>query len=333
VKIKNFKDYVVARIGPNGPGIIAHQSVDRWEVVVATSENDFQQCSFVNSIATTKGGTHVTYIVDSIIKSLAPALKKKNNKLEVKPYQIKNQLSVFVNCVIENPAFDSQTKESLILRQKGFGSEIVFDKAFEKDLANSELVELILSSAKSKSDKELARAVGGVKRTRVAIAKLEDANEAGTRNSEKCTLILTEGDSAKALAVSGLSVVGRDYYGVFPLRGKLLNVREAAQKQILDNAEIKNVCQIMGLQFGKTYTDTKSLRYGRLMIMTDQDQDGSHIKGLLINFIHHFWPSLLQLPEFLVEFVTPIVKARKGNAEKSFFTIPQCVLLACLWVL
>ena len=105
-----------------------------------------------------------------------------------------------------------------------------------------------------------------------------------------CTLILTEGDSAKTLAVAGLSVVGRDKYGVYPLRGKLLNVREASHKQIMDNKEITDLVKILGLQYKKKYLcleDLKTLRYGRMMIMTDQDQDGSHIKGLLINFIHH----------------------------------------------
>jgi DNA topoisomerase-2 len=125
---------------------------------------------------------------------------------------------------------------------------------------------------------------------------------------------------------------------VFPLRGKLLNVREASHKQIMENAEITNIKRILGLQHGKDYDNTKSLRYGHLMIMTDQvgntmlvfsslieigfhyviqkltlflfvqDHDGSHIKGLLINFIHSFWPSLLKIPSFLVEFITPIVK-------------------------
>lgn len=99
---------------------------------------------------------------------------------------------------------------------------------------------------------------------------MEDANNAGTRHGRKCTLILTEGDSAKALAVSGLSVVGRDNYGVFPLRGKLLNVREASHAQIMANVEIQHIKQILGLQHGKVYTSTESLRYGHLMIMTDQ---------------------------------------------------------------
>lgn len=81
---------------------------------------------------------------------------------------------------------------------------------------------------------------------------------------------MTEGDSAKALAVSGLAVVGRDNYGVFPLRGKLLNVREATGKSLVDNAEITAIRQIMGLQHGKVYNSVESLRYGSLMIMADQ---------------------------------------------------------------
>jgi DNA topoisomerase II len=131
--------------------------------------------------------------------------------------------------------------------------------------------------------------------------------------------------SAKTLAISGLSVVGRDYYGVFPLKGKLLNVREASHAQIMKNEEIQHIVTILGLSFGKEYDDISSLRYGHLLIMTDQDHDGSHIKGLLINFIHHFWPSLLRLPGFLQQFITPIVKCNRVNSNKSetFFTIPE----------
>lgn len=92
------------------------------------------------------------------------------------------------------------------------------------------------------------------------VPKLDDANDAGGRNSERCTLILTEGDSAKALAISGLAVVGRDSYGVFPLRGKLLNVRDASAAQVGANAEITALKQILGLQHGKKYSDAKSLR-------------------------------------------------------------------------
>lgn len=127
-----------------------------------------------------------------------------------------------------------------------------------------------MSFAQFKQSQALKKS-DGKKHTRITgIAKLDDANNAGTRNGSQCTLILTEGDSAKSLAVSGLGVIGRDNYGVFPLRGKLLNVREATHAQIMNNAEINAIKQIIGLQHGKVYTSVDSLRYGSIMIMTDQ---------------------------------------------------------------
>jgi DNA topoisomerase-2 len=151
------------------------------------------------------------------------------------------------------------------------------------------------------------------------IPKLDDANKAGTAQSGKCTLIVTEGDSAKTLAVAGLSVVGRDHYGVFPLRGKCKNVRDSSVAQLTSNQEFNDLKKILGLQQGKEYTSVSELRYGRLMIMTDADNDGSHIKGLILNMIHYFWPSLLKL-NFVVSMVTPIIKAMKGSESKSFYT-------------
>ena len=157
----------------------------------------------------------------------------------------------------------------------------------------------------------------------IGIEKLDDANWAGTRNSSKCTLILTEGDSAKSLAMAGIEVVGRDAFGCFPLRGKLLNVRECPSKKILQNQEIQYLMKILGIRVGETYTDVKNLRYGSILIMTDQDVDGSHIKGLIINFIHTFWPSLIKLNGFVRQFITPILKASKGKEVLSFYTIPE----------
>lgn len=165
--------------------------------------------------------------------------------------------------------------------------------------------------------------------SRINNPKLIDANRAGTKDSQECVLILTEGDSARSLAVAGISAIdGRDRFGVFPLRGKLLNVRDASHDQIMKNVEIQNVKQILGLQHKKVYESRKELRYGHLMIMTDQDYDGSHIKGLLINFFETQFPSLLKLPNFLIEFITPIVKVFKGGVKKptkeiSFFTMPE----------
>jgi len=333
VTVKNFKEYVDLFIKGkeddqgNQIKCVYEQVNDRWEIAIAQSDKGFQQMSFVNSIATTKGGRHVDYITDMVVKNLIETLKKKNKSgVQIKPFQIKNHMWVFVNALIVNPTFDSQTKENMTLQSKSFGSKCSLTEKFTAATIKSGIVESVMAWARFKQQAQLQSKCAGKKHTKLkGIPKLEDANDAGSRNSSDCTLILTEGDSAKTLAVAGLGVVGRDRYGVFPLKGKLLNVREASHKQILENAEINNLIKILGLQYKKKYEsqeDVKTLRYGKLMIMTDQDQDGSHIKGLLINFIHHNWPSLIQ-QRFLEEFITPIVKVTKGKNSTSFYSLPE----------
>ncbi|MBN3325670.1 TOP2B topoisomerase, partial [Atractosteus spatula] len=321
--------YVKDKLDETGVALkVVNETVnDRWEVCLTMSEKGFQQISFVNSIATTKGGRHIDYVVDQIVSKLIEVVKKKNKAgVSVKPFQVKNHIWVFVNCLIENPTFDSQTKENMTLQTKSFGSKCVFSEKFIRGATNCGVVESILNWVKFKAQTQLNKKCSSVKYSKIkGIPKLDDANDAGGKHSSECTLILTEGDSAKSLAVSGLGVIGRDRYGVFPLRGKILNVREASHKQIMENAEINNIIKIVGLQYKKSYDDAeslRSLRYGKIMIMTDQDQDGSHIKGLLINFFHHNWPSLLR-HSFLEEFITPIVKASKNKQELSFYSIPE----------
>uniref|UniRef100_H3D5N4 DNA topoisomerase 2 n=1 Tax=Tetraodon nigroviridis TaxID=99883 RepID=H3D5N4_TETNG len=321
--------YVKDKVDEMGNALnVVHEVVnERWEVCLTMSEKGFQQVSFVNSIATTKGGRHVDYVADQVVSKLIEVVKKKNKAgVAVKPFQVKNHMWLFVNCLVENPTFDSQTKENMTLQQKSFGSTCPLSDKFIKQATASGIVESIMNWVKFKAQSQLNKKCSAVKHTKIkGVPKLDDANDAGGKNSIGCTLILTEGDSAKTLAVSGLGVVGRDRYGVFPLRGKMLNVREASLKQIMENAEINNIIKILGLQYKKNYSDPeslKTLRYGKIMIMTDQDQDGSHIKGLLINFIHHNWPSLLR-HNFIEEFITPIIKASHKKTQLSFYSIPE----------
>jgi len=242
---------------------------------------------------------------------------------------------VFINCLIENPVFESQTKESMSLQIKNFGSKCQLSDDFLRKIATkSGVVDRVLNWIAFKDAATLEK-TGGRKQNKLkGLPKLDDANNAGTKDSINCTLILTEGDSAKTLAVAGLGVIGRDRYGVFPLRGKMLNVREATTKQILDNSEITSICKIVGLNFKDKYESRdslKQLRYGKIMIMTDQDHDGSHIKGLLINFFHYHWPNLLKYG-FIEEFITPIIKVSKSKknqsgdsneTEKAFYSMPE----------
>ncbi|KAF2116306.1 DNA topoisomerase [Lophiotrema nucula] len=308
--------------------VIITDRMDRWDIGFAVSDGSFNQVSFVNSIATTSGGTHVNYIADQITDKLLAVVNRKNKGgVKLKPAQIKNHIFLFVNCQIVNPAFTSQTKEQLTTKSSQFGSKPVVSDKFLKQIEKTEVIQNILHFAQQKADQMLKKTDGN-KRSRMSNAKLTDANKAGTKDGHRCTLILTEGDSAALLALAGRAVVDPDLFGVFPLRGKVLNVRDASVDQISKNQEIQNIKKFIGLQHKKEYTETKGLRYGHIMIMTDQDHDGSHIKGLLINWLQCHYPSLLKLPEFLLEFITPIVKVWKGDVKhpkslKSFYSMPE----------
>ncbi|CAB1337909.1 unnamed protein product [Coregonus sp. 'balchen'] len=280
VRVTSFRNYVdlylkdkVDELG--SPLTVVHEVVNkRWEVCLTMSEKGFHQVSFVNSIATTKGGRHADYVADQVTSKLIEVVKKKNKA------GVKNHMWLFVNCLIENPTFDSQTKENMTLQQKSFGSTCPLCDKFIKQANSCGIVESIMNWVKFKAQTQLNKKCSAIKHTKIkGVPKMDDANDAGGKNSNGCTLILTEGDSAKTLAVSGLGVVGRDRYGVFPLRGKMLNVREASHKQIMENAEINNIIKILGLQYRKNYSDPeslKSLRYGKLMIMTDEATNKKH---------------------------------------------------------
>ena len=341
IKVNSFKKYmemytkaIKAERGEEAVNdaseIITESSDPRWEIGFAVSDGTFQQVSFVNSIATTSGGTHVNYIADQISNKLMDVVKKRSKKeggAALKPTQVRNHIFIFVNSLIVNPAFTSQTKEQLTTKSSQFGSKCTVSDDFLKKIAKTEVVNNILHFAQQKADQILKKSDGG-RRNRMDNPKLTDANKAGSKDGYRCTLVLTEGDSAKGLAIAGRSVVSPDLFGVFPLRGKLLNVRDASVDAISKNSEIQNIKNFLGLKHKTSYQDCKTLRYGHLMIMTDQDHDGSHIKGLLINFLQVQYPSLLQIPGFLIEFITPIVKVYKGDPKRpkqshSFFTMPE----------
>ncbi len=153
-------------------------------------------------------------------------------------------------------------------------------------------------------------------------SRFEEAEDAGTENGHLCTLIIADGCTTASISVAGLSVIGRKQYGMY----RLLNfIQEAKHKNISDISEIKTLMEIVGLQYNMDYSradQRKALRYGKLMIFTDQNVDGSNFKGLLIYFIFSNWPQLLQLP-FLEQFITPVVKVTRGDTKYSFFSLAE----------
>lgn len=182
----------------------------------------------MNSIATIRGGTHVQAVTDQIVAYLLEKVRKKvgkNGPSVIRPAQIKSHLWVFVNCLVVNPAFDSQTKEWLNTRPSNFGTQFKVSEEFLKKGINllsshceilpltfslpcmgavgrSKIADSVMTWASTRENKEMKRTDGSKRQRLTGIPKLDDANEAGGRNSGECTLILTEGDSAKALAVS-----------------------------------------------------------------------------------------------------------------------------------
>lgn len=322
IPIKSFKDYI--KIFINDDDDIFYEKInENWEIGIVKSPTDsFTQVSMVNGISTLLGGTHVNYLSNIMVASIKEQLERGVKGLNIRPNDIRNRLLLFVNCRLPNPTFDTQTKENLTLRlltqlTKDVRPNDNLIKKITKSDIFTDLVELSLMKEKLDAQKELNKQ----NNKRIRIDKLVDANNAGKIGKSKdCHILLTEGDSAKNFSISGFSVTGRDNFGAFPLRGKLLNVRDLSISKIKENEEIKNLVQLLGLEFGKKYTSVSDLRYGKVVILTDSDSDGYHITGLIINFFDYFFPELLRLETpFLYQFVTPIVIATNGKKKKMFY--------------
>jgi DNA gyrase/topoisomerase IV subunit B len=289
-----------------------------WEWAIVPSEA-FEQISFVNGNSTTQGGKHVDYLLYQIINKLKTVIETKKKLKDIKPAIIKERLFLFLRATVANPSFNSQTKECLTTPSKDFGCRFEVSDKFIEKLYKSSIVEDIIQTYKLKESLELAKTTNGKKTSRIFIPKLEDALWAGTARSDQCTLILTEGDSAKTFAMWGRSIVGNERYAVYPLKGKGLNVRDATVAQLMNNEELVNLKQIIGLKADHKYKSTSELRYGKVLILTDADDDGRHITSLLVNMFHAQYPELLKL-DFLQTLRTPIVKATRGGKTLEFFT-------------
>ena len=348
LKCKNFESYVKMYYakktsdGKNNPIKVVHENVNsRWEIAVGYSKDSSdgdRYISFVNGISTFQGGYHLDHVVNNVCKKVIEYItsQKEYKEYKIDSKTVKQYLTFFVNAVVEDPSFDSQTKVKLeskvadwcVHKPKCPDVRCEFSDEFIEKLCKTGLMKSVVEMSEFKQSKELSKGEKGKVGRVTDIPKLIDAEQAGKRNSAKTSLFLTEGDSAKAFAVSGLGVIGSKFYGVFPLRGKLLNVRNASVKQIVKCAEFKNLKLILGLRQGKKYSSVSELRYGSIIILTDQDPDGSHIKGLVINMFEYFWPELLQMDGFIKGYNTYIVKTwkktdKKKKNVKMFYTIPE----------
>ena len=324
-----FEKFIKLFLRDGMTGFAYEECGPRWEVGAILARHLYsdeeelpedKHISFVNGINTKKGGKHVETVTRKVLTDFCDVAKTK--KVDIKPGQLKNSVVLFINSTIVNPSFDSQSKEFLTTSATAFGSRPDYSGKLTQNLVKLGLLEeaKFLLAAKNLRD---AKKTDGKKHSVIrGMTKLEDALWAGTAKSKECTLILTEGDSAATSAISGLKEVGREKWGVFPLRGKLLNVRDITIQKFNANEELTSIKKILGLEQGKSYKSVTELRYGRVMVMADQDHDGSHIKGLLMNLFHAEWPGLMR-DGFLCTLLTPILKAFKGKSAISFYSMPE----------
>jgi DNA topoisomerase-2 len=327
LKSDSFEKYVKLFLKADVEKTLAYERCGpRWEVAAVLTRSlfsddsgtpDDRHSSFVNGINTRKGGKHVETVQRHVLGDVCEAAMKKK-KLDLKPGQLKVTVTFFVNATIVNPSFDSQTKETLTTPVAKFGSTVSISSKFTDILIKAGVLEEAQAIVDAKANKDAKKTDGAKKRTIYGLPKLEDALYAGTAKSAECTLILTEGDSAATSAIAGLKVVGRERWGIFPLRGKLLNVKDISREKFNANEELTAIKKILGLEQGKTYNDVSSLRYGRILIMSDQDVDGFHIRGLLMNLFHTEWPGLMRIG-FLCSLMTPLVKLSRGQEVLSFY--------------
>lgn len=280
--------------------------------------------AWVNGTACAEG-THNTWLLKKLADALLDKVQKRASKgetLTIKPASLKNELIVAATLVIDKPRFGSQQKTDLATQVRDFGftwvpPEKMIDKLCKPDPANDvDLIGRMLALSRAETDKQLAKTTKP--RAKVDVPKYQPAEKLKSGNA---SLIVTEGDSALNFAVAGLGVVGRKNYGVFPIRGKLLNCLNASKQKLLQNQEVKNLIAILGLELDVTYTPSHKTNYAHLVILSDQDPDGSHIRGLLITFLRALFPTLLDaFPDYIRVFATPLVRTTVGTQNFNFFT-------------
>lgn len=315
IKIKTLEEYIKLFI--DNDNFIIDDKNKKYSFVICSS-NNFNQISFVNGLFTSQGGSHVNYILDMICKEIQDFLKKKY-KLEIRKSLIKDRIFIFVNSFIENPKFNSQSKECMESNYDTFGFEYKLKPSMIKKILNLDLIESIIDT-NNLMEKKKNKKNDGKKSNRIIIPKLDDAIFAGTAKSSECRLFLTEGDSAKSLAIRGMTVIGRERYGAYPLRGKLLNVQDVSTKKINDNEEITALKKILGLKEGEKYTTLNDLRYGGIIILTDSDYDGFHCANLIINMLYTLWPELVKIG-FIFSLSTPIIKLKYKSETIDFYSL------------
>jgi DNA topoisomerase-2 len=288
-------------------------------IMFDTPHNGFQK-SFANGMPTRDGGVHVTTWLNEISSKLKAELASK--EVAITATNIKPHVTIFLSFYVSNPKFKTQTKEYFT----GPAPEVKPTADMFRIFKSWAACTAIKTSVEAREKNKIAKAQGARKTNYVNIGNVDDAGWAGTERSSETVGFVCEGLSAKPFFTNGLKEVkdGRNRFGCYPLRGKVLNTRKATTTQILENDVVNDLVKFFGLDERLDYSEErnrKKLRYGQARIMADADVDGIHIKTLMINFFARY-KGLLE-SGFVTARLTPVITMTKNKDRQKFFSMSE----------
>lgn len=313
IRFKAFKDFA-AMFSENRIDF----GTDRFQVSVFHSKDGFQQIGFINSTNVYEGGTHVDYVMNQLVSGIREHVKKKT-KQDIRPSEIRNHFFLMVNASINNPRYSSQTKERLETIVKDYGTTMEVDAKTLAKIIKSDIVLEIIEWAENKQKLEELQALKKKNKDLDNTSSLRNITKyepATSSNRGRCILFVAEGDSA---AKPLQSARNPEIHGIYPTKGKPINVRDRKLKELLDNEELMSLMRIIGLNFG-VEPSLSELRYKHMVISADQDLDGFHLCGLHINNFYRLWPGLVK-KGFLLKLQTPIVRVLQNKKETDFMSL------------
>jgi len=338
-------------LGPPAPRVIVSwKDAFGNEVIVADVHKDFnfpRVQGFVNGIPCSKG-IHIKTALQVFAKAFEEKMSSdKDLKAKLNKYRnakfpsiLKDNVLIIVKVEHKGRLLwgGGQNKDEFVGVQSDTGEKIKIDlnmlSADEKmnprgkelpvwgDWKNTRLMQVIVNSWENDIVKEMKKS-DGKKIKHVNVKCCEDANLAGTKDSDKCTLIFCEGDSAAAYIRKYIALKpnGKDYYGIFAFRGKPLNVMKAYIEDIIENKEFADLKKALGLQYDMDYTlpdNQKTRRYGKVMIAVDADHDGAHIRAIIMAFCRYYIRGSFETG-YITSLCTPIVRVQWQGETYRFY--------------
>jgi DNA gyrase subunit B len=278
---------------------------------------------YANNIFTKDGGTHVIGLKTALTRALNSYANKRDlvkGKFNITGDDVREGVTAIVSVWLTDPQFEGQTKGALGNSEvKGHVEHVVGEHLGtyldENPSVGKKIIERAAAAARAR---EAAKRAKDIERKKAGLSsslpgKLTDCSD---RNPENCELFIVEGDSAAGPAKSGRN---RNFQAVLPIRGKIINVEKASMHKVLQNTEVGALIAAIGTNFGPNF-NVEKLRYHKIVILTDADVDGAHIRTLLLTFFFNFMPELIEHNHVYIA-LTPLFRVRKG--KKSFYVFTE----------